>query len=64
LTVTGLTTTAGSKEANGNTFEAGHIYTIDLTFVQNNIKAQDGICVLVTVNVVPWVVEVRYPIYG
>ena len=64
LTVTGLTTTAGSTEADGNTFEAGHIYTIDLTFVQNNIKAQDGICVLVTVKVVPWVVDVRYPIYG
>ena len=64
LTVTGLTTTNGSKEADGNTFEAGHIYTIDLTFVQNNIKAQDGICVLVTVKVIPWVVDVRYPIYG
>lgn len=64
LTVTGLTKTAGSTEADGNAFEAGHIYTIDLTFTQENIKAQDGICVVVTVNVVPWVVEVRYPIYG
>ena len=64
LTVTGLTKTAGSTEADGNVFEAGHIYTIDLTFTQENIKAQDGICVVVTVNVVPWVVEVRYPIYG
>ena len=61
LTVTGLTKADGSA---GNNFEAGHIYTIDLTFVQENIKAQDGICVEVVVTVQPWVVEVRYPIYG
>lgn len=61
LTVTGLTKADGSE---GNNFEAGHIYTIDLTFVQDNIKAQDGICVEVKVTVQPWVVEVRYPIYG
>lgn len=64
LTVTGLTTTSGSTEADGNEFKAGYIYTIDLTFVQENIKAQDGICVEVVVTVKPWVVEVRYPIYG
>ena len=61
LTVTGLTTKSGDD---GNEFKAGHIYTIDLTFVQENIKAQDGICVEVVVTVQPWVVEVRYPIYG
>lgn len=64
LTVTGLTTTAGSTEANGNTFEAGHIYTIDLTFNQENIKDEDGICVVVTVEIQNWVVEKRYPIYS
>lgn len=64
LTVTGLTTTSGSTEADGNEFKAGYIYTIDLIFVQDNIKAQDGICVEVKVTVKPWVVEVRYPIYG
>ena len=64
LEVTGLTKTAGSTEADGNNFEAGHIYTIDLTFVQDNIKSKDGICVEVVVTVKPWVVEVRYPIYG
>ena len=64
LTVTGLTTTAGSTEADGNAFEAGHIYTIDLTFNQENIKDEDGICVVVTVEIQNWVVEKRYPIYS
>ena len=64
LTVTGLTKTAGSTEADGNAFEAGHIYTIDLTFNQENIKDEDGICVVVTVEIQNWVVEKRYPIYS
>ena len=63
LTVSGLATTAGATTADGNSFEAGNIYTIDLEFTQENIKAQDGICVEVKVEVIPWVIEKRYPIY-
>ena len=63
LTVTGLATTAGATTADGNAFAAGHIYTIDLEFTQENIKAQDGICVEVVVDVAEWVIEKRYPIY-
>lgn len=67
LTVTGLATSEADAKggtANGNTFEAGHIYTIDLTFNQENIKDEDGICVVVTVEIQNWVVEKRYPIYS
>lgn len=66
LVVTGLATTqanADAKTADGNTFEAGKIYTIDLTFKQSNIKTADGICAVVTVVVQPWVIEKRYPVY-
>lgn len=67
LTVTGLATTqakADDKDADGNAFVAGYIYTIDLTFNQNNIKDEDGICVVVEVDIQNWVVEKRYPIYS
>lgn len=67
LTVKGLATTAdkaNAKDADGNAFEAGKIYTIDLTFDQSNIKTQDGICVVVTVDIQKWVVEKRYPVYS
>lgn len=67
LTVTGLALTAEDAKADnasGNAFEKGHIYTVDLTFVQENIKDEDGICVEVVVTIANWVVEKRYPIYG
>ena len=67
LTVTGLATTAdkaNAKDADGNAFAAGKIYTIDLTFDQSNIKTEDGICVVVTVDIQKWVVEKRYPVYS
>ena len=67
LTVTGLATSeadAKTGTANGNAFEKGKIYTIDLTFNQDNIKDEDGICVVVTVVIQNWVVEKRYPIYS
>lgn len=67
LTVTGLATSeadAKTGTANGNAFEKGKIYTIDLTFNQENIKDEDGICVVVTVEIQNWVVEKRYPIYS
>ena len=67
LTVTGLATSeadATAGTANGNAFEAGKIYTIDLTFNQDNIKDEDGICVVVTIEIQNWVVEKRYPIYS
>ena len=64
LTVTGLKKTANAETADGNTFEAGKIYTLDLEFAQSDIKTQDGICVVVTVIVEPWVIEKRYPVYG
>ena len=66
LVVTGLATTqenADNNNADGNTFEAGKIYTLDLTFTQANIKTADGICAVVTVKVEPWVIEKRYPVY-
>lgn len=66
LVVTGLATTpenAKNNNADGNTFEAGKIYTLDLTFTQANIKTADGICAVVTVKVEPWVIEKRYPVY-
>lgn len=67
LTVTGLSTSqanADAANADGNAFEAGKIYTIDLTFDQSNIKTEDGICVVVTVTIQDWVVENRYPVYS
>lgn len=64
LTVRGLKKTANAENADGNVFEAGKIYTIDLTFAQSDIKTQDGICVEVVVTVKPWVIEKRYPVYG
>lgn len=66
LVVTGLATTtdnAAAGTADGNTFEAGKIYTLDLTFTQANIKTADGICAVVTVIVKPWAIEKRYPVY-
>lgn len=60
LVVTGL---VDKDNAEANTFEAGKIYTIDLTFLQENIKTEDGICAVVTVVVTPWVIEKRYPVY-
>lgn len=66
LVVTGLATTqdnADNNNADGNDFEAGYIYTLDLTFTQANIKTADGICAVVTVIVKPWVIEKRYPVY-
>ena len=64
LTVTGLKKAANAETADGNAFEAGKIYTIDLTFNQSNIKNEDGICVVVTVTIQNWVVEKRYPVYS
>lgn len=67
LTVTGLATSKADADAgtvNGNAFQKGKIYTIDLTFNQENIKDEDGICVEVKVTIATWVVEPRYPIYG
>ncbi len=63
LTVTDLATDIEGKNK-ANAFEEGKIYTIDLTFKQSNIKTEDGICVVVTVNVVDWVIENRYPVYS
>lgn len=66
LVVTGLAKSAenaAAGTADGNTFEAGKIYTLDLTFTQANIKTADGICAVVTVVVEPWVIEKRYPVY-
>ena len=63
LYVSGLSQSANG-EADGNKFEAGNIYHIDLIFKQENIKSQDGICVDVVVTVNPWGVVERYPVYG
>ena len=66
LTVVGLSTTqdkANAADPDGNEFKAGYIYTLDLSFLQENIKETDGICVVVTVDIQKWVVEKRYPIY-
>lgn len=66
LVVTGLAKSqanADNNTADGNSFEKGYIYTLDLTFTQANIKTADGICAVVTVIVEPWVVEKRYPVY-
>lgn len=63
LTVTGLATDPDKKTVN-NALVAGKIYTLDLEFAQSDIKTQDGICVEVTVNVIDWVIEKRYPVYG
>lgn len=63
LYVSGLSQSANGEE-DGNEFEAGNIYHIDLIFVQDNIKSKDGICVDVVVTVNPWKVVERYPIYG
>lgn len=60
LVVTGL---VDGENADANSFEAGYIYTLDLTFTQANIKTADGICAVVTVIVKPWVIEKRYPVY-
>lgn len=63
LTVTDLATDEAKENIN-NTLVAGNIYTLDLTFNQSNIKTEDGICVVVTVDVAKWVVEKRYPVYS
>ena len=63
LTVTDLATDEAKKTID-NTLEAGKIYTLDLTFNQSNIKTEDGICVVVKVEVAKWVVEKRYPVYS
>lgn len=62
LFVSGLSKSADGT-ADGNTFEAGNIYHINLIFKQENIKTDDGICVDVVVTVNPWKVVERYPIY-
>lgn len=62
LYVSGLSKSADGT-ADGNTFEAGNIYHINLIFKQENIKTDDGICVDVVVTVNPWKVVERYPIY-
>ena len=63
LTVTDLATDEAKANVN-NALDAGKIYTLDLTFEQSNIKTEDGICVVVTVEVIDWVIEKRYPVYG
>lgn len=63
LTVKDLATDS-DKTTVDNKLEAGKIYTIDLTFDQSNIKTEDGICVVVTVEVIDWAVEKRYPVYS
>ena len=62
LYVSGLSKSANGEE-DGNAFEAGNIYHIDLIFKQENIKTDDGICVDVVVTVNTWKVVERYPIY-
>ena len=62
LFVSGLSTSANGT-ADGNTFEAGNIYHINLIIKQENIKTDDGICVDVVVTVNPWKVVERHPIY-
>jgi hypothetical protein len=63
LVVTDLATDEAKKKVD-NALKAGNIYTLDLTFNQSNIKTEDGICVVVKVEVAKWVVEKRYPVYS
>ncbi len=63
LTVTDLATDEAKTKVD-NALKAGNIYTLDLTFNQSNIKTEDGICVVVKVEVAKWVVEKRYPVYS
>ena len=47
----------------GNKFEAGHIYTLDLSFNEANIIDPEGLCVTVKVTIQPWTVNVVTPVF-
>ena len=67
LVVTGLSSTqekANAKEADANAFVAENIYKLDLTFTEANIIDPEGLCVKVTVEIVPWTVKTVYPVFG
>ena len=60
LYVVGLDgTTAAAYE-----FEAGHIYQLDLTFVEGNVKDQDQLCVQVVVSIANWTIETVNATFG
>lgn len=61
LTVTGLTKTEGGEV--DNKFEANNVYHINLKFSEENFKDEAGLCVTVEVEVDPWSVVERFPVY-
>ena len=63
LTVVGLSKKVDGVDTVDNAFVAGNIYVINLIFNEQNISAQDAICVDVTVEIKPWTVVDRTPIY-
>ena len=63
LNVVGLSKKVDGVDTVDNAFEAGNIYVINLIFNEQNISAQDAICVDVTVEIKPWTVVDRTPIY-
>ena len=63
LNVVGLSKKVEGVDTVDNAFEAGNIYVINLIFNEQNISAQDAICVDVTVEIKPWTVVDRTPIY-
>jgi hypothetical protein len=64
LKVTGLTSTKGSTSANKNELAEGVIYRIPLDFTEGDLTGQEGKCVQVEVEIVDWVVNTVYPIFG
>lgn len=63
LNVVGLSKKVDGVDTVDNAFEKGNIYVINLIFTEQNISAQDAICVDVTVEIKPWTVVDRTPIY-
>ena len=63
LNVVGLSKKVDGDDTVDNVFVAGNIYVINLIFNEQNISAQDAICVDVTVEIKPWTVVDRTPIY-
>lgn len=64
LTVTGLSTTEGGEATpESNKFEANNVYHINLKFSEENFKDEAGLCVTVNVEVAPWSVVERFPVY-
>ena len=64
LKVTGLTSTKGSTTADKNELAEGVIYRIPLDFTEGDLTGQEGKCVQVEVEIVDWVVNTVYPVFG